>query len=136
MRLATSPEGLPVRLVATPEPALAGLADGPADAAVLDLTMPGLDPRRIRQALRAPVVFLLASARPQAPRASTGRGDGAAGRRWLTRPFGPRELVAWSASYSRSGRSPRPGKRSPPTAVAGSARGGKPGRGGRGPGCR
>ena len=41
-------DGLLVRLVTTPEDALAGLTGGPDAAAVLDLTMPGLDPRRIR----------------------------------------------------------------------------------------
>ena len=41
-------DGLQVRLVTTPEQALADLTSGPDAAAVLDLTMPGLDPRRIR----------------------------------------------------------------------------------------
>jgi DNA-binding response OmpR family regulator len=81
-------DGLPVRLAATPELALAGLADGTGSVAVLDLTMPGLDPRRIRQALRAPVVFLVAPG-PR-PRGLNSGGP----RRWLTRPFGPRLLVA------------------------------------------
>ena len=80
-------EGLRVRLVTTPELALAELTSGPDVAAVLDLTMPGLDPRRIRRALRTPVILLVAGPRP--------RGLGAAGaRRWLTRPFSPRQLVS------------------------------------------
>jgi DNA-binding response OmpR family regulator len=79
-------DGLRVRLVTTPEMALAELTSGPDAVAVLDLTMPGLDPRRIRRALRTPVIFLVAGPRP--------RGLGAAGaRRWLGRPFSPRQLV-------------------------------------------
>jgi two-component system, OmpR family, response regulator len=83
-------DGLRVRLVTEPEAALAELAHGADAAAVLDLTMPGLDPRRIRRALRTPVVFL--SAGPKAPRPrglSANRGP----RRWLGRPFSPRQLV-------------------------------------------
>ena len=84
-------DGLRVRLVNTPEMALAELTGGPDAAAVLDLTMPGLDPRRIRRALRTPVIFLVAGPRPR------GLARGAAGtgpRRWLGRPFSPRHLVA------------------------------------------
>jgi DNA-binding response OmpR family regulator len=95
-------DGLPVRLAATPELALAGLADGTGSVAVLDLTMPGLDPRRIRQALRVPVVFLVAPG-PR-PRGLNSGGP----RRWLTRPFGPRLLVATVRELFReAGRSPR-----------------------------
>ena len=80
-------DGVRVRLVTTPELALAELTSGPDAAAVLDLTMPGLDPRRIRRALRTPVILLVAGPRP--------RGLGPAGaRRWLTRPFSPRQLVS------------------------------------------
>ena len=80
-------DGLRVRLVTTPELTLAELTGGPDAAAVLDLTMPGLDPRRIRRALRTPVILLVAGPRP--------RGLGPAGaRRWLTRPFSPRQLVS------------------------------------------
>ncbi|HEX5299200.1 MAG TPA: response regulator transcription factor [Streptosporangiaceae bacterium] len=94
-------DGLLVCLVTTPEEALAQLTTeltGGQDAAsgldltVLDLTMPGLDPRRLRRALRTPVIFLAAG--PQGPR-PRGLARGPAGpRRWLTRPFGPRQLVA------------------------------------------
>jgi DNA-binding response OmpR family regulator len=104
-------DGLLVYLVTTPEQALAQLTTeltggqdaaagglGKSDAAsgldltVLDLTMPGLDPRRLRRALRTPVIFLAAG--PQGPR-PRGLARGPAGpRRWLTRPFGPRQLVA------------------------------------------
>jgi DNA-binding response OmpR family regulator len=61
-------DGLHVRLVSTPEQALAELTGGPDAAAVLDLTMPGLDPRRIRRALRTPVIFLVAGPRGPRPR--------------------------------------------------------------------
>jgi DNA-binding response OmpR family regulator len=86
-------DGLLVRPVTTPEQALAELTAGPDAAAVIDLTMPGLDPRRIRRALRTPVIFLVAG--PQGPRPRGLARAGATGpRRWLARPFGPRELVA------------------------------------------
>ena len=86
-------DGLRVRLVTTPEQALAELTAGPDAAAVLDLTMPGLDPRRIRRALRTPVIFLVAGRR--APGRVAWPAAGPAGpRRWLARPFGPRQLVA------------------------------------------
>jgi DNA-binding response OmpR family regulator len=81
-----SREGLRVRLVTTPELALAELTHGRDAAAVLDLTMPGLDPRRIRRALRTPVIFLVTGPRPR------GLARGGA-RRWLSRPFSPRQLV-------------------------------------------
>ena len=96
-------DGLLVRPVTTPEQALAELTAGPDavpvfglpvfDLTVLDLTMPGLDPRRIRRALRTPVIFLVAG--PQGPRPRGLARAGATGpRRWLARPFGPRQLVA------------------------------------------
>jgi DNA-binding response OmpR family regulator len=90
-------DGMTVRLVTAPEQALAELTGGPdgtpgPDLTVLDLTMPGLDPRRIRRALRTPVIFLVAGPRGPRPR---GLARGPAGpRRWLARPFGPRQLVA------------------------------------------
>jgi DNA-binding response OmpR family regulator len=78
--------GLRVRLVTAPDLALAELSSGADATAVLDLTMPGLDPRRLRRALRIPVILLVAGPRP--------RGLGPAGtRRWLSRPFSPRQLV-------------------------------------------
>jgi DNA-binding response OmpR family regulator len=86
-------DGLRVRLVTTPEQALAELTAGPDSAAVLDLTMPGLDPRRIRRALRTPVIFLVAGLQGPRPR-GLARGGVSGSRRWLARPFGPRQLVA------------------------------------------
>jgi DNA-binding response OmpR family regulator len=87
-------DGLRVRLITSPEPTLAELTGGPDAAAVIDLTMPGLDPRRIRRALRTPVIFLVADARAPRPRGLAVRGDAAGARRWLARPFSPRQLVA------------------------------------------
>src|SRR5439155_22577050 len=86
-------DGLRVRLVTTPEQALAELTAGPDAAAVLDLTMPGLHPRRIRRALRTPVIFLVAGLQGPRPR-GLARGGTSGPRRWLARPFGPRQLVA------------------------------------------
>jgi DNA-binding response OmpR family regulator len=111
-------DGLAVRLVTSPEPTLAELTGGPDAIAVIDLTMPGLDPRHIRRALsstaesstaesskaesskagRTPVIFLVADARAPRPRGLAGRRDAsgaaAGARRWLARPFSPRQLVA------------------------------------------
>src|SRR5271157_5705643 len=87
-------DGLQVRLVTTPEQALAELTSGPDAAAVLDLTMPGLDPRRIRRALRTPVIFLVAGPQGPRPRGLARSGGTTGPRRWLARPFGPRQLVA------------------------------------------
>jgi DNA-binding response OmpR family regulator len=91
-------DGLRVRLVTTPEQALAELTAGPdaapaPDLTVLDLTMPGLDPRRIRRALRTPVIFLVAGLQGPRPR-GLARAGASGPRRWLARPFGPRQLVA------------------------------------------
>ena len=86
-------DGLQVRLVNTPELALAELTGGPDAVAVLDLTMPGLDPRRIRRALRTPVIFLVAGSQGPRPR-GLARGGTTGSRRWLARPFAPRQLVA------------------------------------------
>jgi len=83
-------DGLRVRLVTSPELALAELTGGPDAAAVIDLTMPGLDPRRIRRALRTPVIFLVAGSGGPRPRGLAVRGQ----RRWLARPFSPRQLAA------------------------------------------
>ena len=87
-------DGLRVRLVTAPEAALAELTGGPDAVAVLDLTMPGLDPRRIRRALRTPVIFLVAGPQGPRPRGLARSGGTTGPRRWLARPFGARHLVA------------------------------------------
>ncbi len=87
-------DGVRVRLVTTPEQALAELTGGPDAATVLDLTMPGLDSRRIRRALRTPVIFLVAGPQGPRPRGLARSGGTTGPRRWLARPFGPRQLVA------------------------------------------
>ena len=87
-------DGLQVRLVSDPDWTLAELTAGPDAVAVVDLTMPGLDPRRIRRALRTPVIFLVADLKRPRPRGLAARGDMAGARRWLARPFSPRQLVA------------------------------------------
>ena len=84
-------DGLRVHLVTDPGQVITELTGGPDAAAVLDLTMPGLDPRRIRRALRTPVIFLVAGPRP---RGLAQRGGTTGARRWLARPFSPRQLVA------------------------------------------
>ena len=101
-------DGLDVRLVTSPGPTLAGLAGGPAGLAVVDLTMPGLDARRIRRAVRTPVIFLLAGPRAPRPRGLAGRGELAGARRWLARPFSPRELVTLVRDLGQPGRAPGP----------------------------
>jgi DNA-binding response OmpR family regulator len=69
----------------------AAQASGAPDVFVIDLTMPGLQVRAIRQALApaVPVVFLhrRGETRPH------GLNSPPAARRWLTRPFSPRALV-------------------------------------------
>jgi DNA-binding response OmpR family regulator len=74
-----------------PGAAQASGASGAPDAFVIDLTMPGLQVRAIRQALApaVPIVFLQhrGESRPH------GLNSPPAVRRWLTRPFSPRTLV-------------------------------------------
>jgi DNA-binding response OmpR family regulator len=87
-------DGLQVRLVTSPELALAELSNGHDAAAVIDLTMPGLDSRRIRRALRTPVIFLTAGSGVPRPRGLAAGCHAAGARQWLARPFSPRQLVA------------------------------------------
>jgi DNA-binding response OmpR family regulator len=87
-------DGLRVRLVTSPEQALAELTGGPDAVAVVDLTMPGLDRRRIRRALRTPVIFLVTDLKAPRPRGLAARSAATGSRRWLARPFSPRQLVA------------------------------------------
>jgi DNA-binding response OmpR family regulator len=104
-------DGLTVRLAASPELALAGLAyagqEPPEAVAIVDLTMPGLDPRRVRQALLsrvvpAPVIFLVAPG----PRPRGLNGSGA--RRWLVRPFAPRQLITTIRELTSGPAEPHP----------------------------
>ena len=92
-----------LRVLVTTSPAdtvraLAGLA---ADLFVIDLTMPGLEVRAIRQVLAAgvPVIFLLDRGDPR----PHGLNSPPAARRWLTRPFSPRALVVAVAELLHPG---------------------------------
>jgi DNA-binding response OmpR family regulator len=84
--------GLPVRVTISPGETTAALAERSAAVAVLDLTMPGLDARRVRRLLASPspvlpAVFLVGPGiRPRDLRVSADS--------CLPRPFSPRTLVA------------------------------------------
>ncbi len=123
-------DGLRVRLVTTPEQALAELTGGPDAAAVLDLTMPGLDPRRIRRALRTPVIFLVAGSQGPRPRGLARSGGTTGPRRWLARPFGPRQLVAMvrdvlAAPVPSSAQGREPARTGPQAGLAGAGPAGR-----------
>lgn len=83
-------------------PGAPGATEAP-DLFVIDLTMPGLEVRSVRQVLTPaiPVVFLLrrGESRPH------GLNSPPTARRWLTRPFSPRALVTAVAELTR----PAPG---------------------------
>jgi two-component system response regulator MprA len=88
-------EGYAVELVADGEPALARLAEGPVDAIVLDIAMPGIDGIEVCERLRAagdhtPVLMLTARD------AITDRVDGldAGADDYLVKPFALAELKA------------------------------------------
>ncbi len=83
--------GMRVLAAATPAETARALAGRAADVFVIDLTMPGLEVRAIRQVLApaVPVVFLLDRGEPR----PHGLNGPPAARRWLTRPFSPRALV-------------------------------------------
>ena len=114
-------DGLRVHLVTDPGQVIAELTGGPDSVTVLDLTMPGLDPRRIRRSLRTPVVFLVAGPRPR------GLAQRTTAHRWLTRPFSPRQLVVMvrevlteppaAAPRAADPRAADPGAAGPPRAV-------------------
>ena len=100
--------GLRVLVTTGPADTLRALAGPAADMFVIDLTMPGLEVRAIRQVLAAgvPVVFLLdrGDARPH------GLNSPPAARQWLTRPFSPRALAVAVAELLH----PRPAVHRPP----------------------
>ena len=97
-----------VRVTGSPAETVQVLAGQAADVFVIDLTMPGLEVRAIRQVLAppVPVVFLLhrGEARPH------GLNSPPTARRWLTRPFSPRALVLAVAELMH----PAPGRWQPP----------------------
>ena len=95
---------MPVRVTASPAETVRALAGRAADVFVIDLTMPGLEVRAVRQALTAgiPVVFLLNRSDPR----PHGLNSPPAARRWLVRPFSPRALVVAVAELSH----PVPGR--------------------------
>jgi two-component system, OmpR family, alkaline phosphatase synthesis response regulator PhoP len=84
--------GLRVTVAASAEDTMTALTAGSAGVAVLDLTMPGLDARRVRRlvadpAAPTPAVYLIgASMRPRDLRVSADH--------CLRRPFSPRMLVS------------------------------------------
>lgn len=78
--------GLRVHVTTSPDETTAALGERSAAVAVLDLTMPGLDARRVRR-LGIPAVFLIGHRmRPRDLRVSADS--------CLPRPFSPRTLVA------------------------------------------
>ena len=100
--------GLRVLVTTGPADTLRALAGPAADLFVIDLTMPGLEVRAIRQVLAAgvPVVFLLDRGDPR----PHGLNSPPAARRWLTRPFSPRALAVAVAELLH----PRPAVHRPP----------------------
>lgn len=86
-----------MRVLVTDNPAetVRALAGQAADLFVIDLTMPGLEVRDVRQALAvgAPLIFLLDRGDPR----PHGLNSPPAARRWLVRPFSPRALVVAAA---------------------------------------
>jgi DNA-binding response OmpR family regulator len=99
-----------MRVLVTGSPAetVLELARQAADLFVIDLTMPGLEVRAVRQVLApaVPAVFLLdrGEGRPH------GLNSPPVARRWLTRPFSPRALVVAVAELVQ----PVPGQRRTP----------------------
>jgi len=100
--------GMRVLITGNPAETVRALAGRAAALFVIDLTMPGLEVRAVRQALAPamPVVFLLdrSDHRPH------GLNSPAAARRWLIRPFSPRALVVAVTELAR----PAPAVRWPP----------------------
>jgi DNA-binding response OmpR family regulator len=99
-----------MRVLVTGNPAetVRALAGAAADLFVIDLTMPGLEVRAVRQVLAAgmPAVFLLDRSDPR----PHGLNSPPAARRWLIRPFSPRALVVAVAELMH----PPPARHGPP----------------------
>ena len=98
--------GMRVLVTGSPDETIKALAGCPGaaeapDLFVIDLAMPGLEVRAVRQVLTpaVPVVFLQhrGESRPH------GLNSPPAARRWLTRPFSPRALVTAVAELTRPG---------------------------------
>src|SRR5262249_11782051 len=100
--------GLRVRVRTSTADTVEALAGHAADLFVIDLTMPGLEVRAIRQVLAAgvPVVFLLDRGDPR----PHGLNSPPAARRWLIRPFSPRALAVAVAELLH----PEPAGHQPP----------------------
>ena len=99
--------GMRVLVTGSPAETIRALAGHPGEAPdlfVIDLTMPGLEVRAVRQGLTPaiPVVFLLHRGDPR----PHGLNSPPTARRWLTRPFSPRALVTAVAELAR----PAPGR--------------------------
>ena len=105
--------GMRVQVTGSPAETIQALAGCPGEVPgapeaprlfVIDLAMPGLEVRAVRQVLTPaiPVVFLLrrGESRPH------GLNTPPTARRWLTRPFSPRDLVAAVTDLAR----PAPGR--------------------------
>jgi DNA-binding response OmpR family regulator len=108
--------GMRVQITGSPAETVRALAAPAADLFVIDLTMPGLEVRMVRQVLApvVPAVFLL---NPRAGR-PYGLNSPPAVRQWLTRPFSPRALVSTVAGLVH----PVSGLRRPPSSPADLAR--------------
>lgn len=92
--IALQAEGFMTRLYSDPEAALKALLDNPADLAVFDIKMPGMDGlellRRLREKSQMPVIFLTSKADEldEALGLAMGADD------YIAKPFSQRLLIA------------------------------------------
>lgn len=92
--IALQTEGFLTRLYSDPEAALKALVDNPADLAVFDIKMPGMDGlellRRLREKSQMPVIFLTSKADEldEALGLAMGADD------YIAKPFSQRLLIA------------------------------------------
>ena len=92
--IALQAEGFLTRLYSDPEAALKALVENPADLAVFDIKMPGMDGlellRRLREKNQMPVIFLTSKADEldEALGLAMGADD------YISKPFSPRLLIA------------------------------------------